>query len=94
MYDYGLQCFKNSDSIPNEILYGNNPHPNTSDVFQGLADEGMVIIDRYGVSITAKGKDMIASGGFLRRLLIERLKIVGIVVGILGGIAGIISLIF
>jgi len=91
IYDLALKFFTNSDFISYELLYSGNPPENTTVVFKFLESEGLVKFDRYGVKITEKGKKMVTSGGFMRNLLIERIKFVGVIAGIISVLIAIIT---
>lgn len=78
IYDTALRFFDNSDTIHNDILYQPGYPDNQAEVFRFLQSEGLVEIDKYGVHITEKGKCR-RNSGFVRELVIERVKLLGIV---------------
>ena len=93
MYDIALECFKNSDHMSYDRLYKNAPD-NVISVYEFLQSEGMCRLDRYGVSITERGKTRLLKGGYVRMLLFERLTRLSVIIAIISGLGGILTYLF
>ena len=87
--DAVLDYFSKTDHISNEALYCNAPEGQTS-VIEFLSSEGMIRIDRYGISITEKGKIKRAGGGYRRQAFWNRIARLGIIIAIISGLISIV----
>ncbi len=54
----------------------------------------MITIEKYGIRITTKGRIMVDRGGYLRALLYNRLKRLGIIIGVITGVLTLIMYCF
>jgi len=86
--DIALKCFDNSDYIGKDRLHSRLIPPDFDMVFEFLSQERMVVINTDGTRITQRGKMKRATGGFLVNVLINRIKVLGIIIGIIAGIFG------
>ena len=91
-YDYMLSFFDNTDSLPLSEIYVGGPNDNSQEVLEHLAAEGMLVIGRYDVRITARGKECRMSGGYARAFLRKRIMYFASITAALTGLVSLIIL--
>ena len=91
--DSALAFFGNSDMITNERLYkGFNNVPDFDNVLKQLSDDGMIVIEHYGIKITLNGKRKVRKGGYRRAAFLQRLTFFTIIIGCIASIIGAVSI--
>ncbi len=90
-YDKALSLFEKNDFLSYETLHRATPPADMYQIFEFLESEGLLKIDRHGVTITEKGRLKVKSGGFRRQLFKERAIFASVVIGSIAGIVSIIA---
>ena len=92
IYDVALNFFDNQDCLSNDIIYAPGFPENSVEVFNWLSEDGMVKIEINGVRITSKGKAFKLRGGYVGKLLRERITYFAVIIGAICGIIAIFRL--
>lgn len=77
----------NQDFVETRELF-KDPPIYLKETLDFLREDGMVVYEQHVVRITGKGKVKVASGGYVGQYRRDKLVVVGIIVGIVSGVAG------
>lgn len=91
IYDIALDLFENSDFISFDRLqrFSNELPADFRSVMDFLSDQKMIKQTEFGFEITEHGKNRRRFGGFVRKLLWERLQSFALIVSVIAGLISI-----
>ena len=92
-YDIALFLFNRKTTIVIKDL-GDNIPSNGIEIFNQLADDGMVVIINGIIHITASGRAKLFKGGYVRTFVAERISHYCIIIAAITGIITIILMIY